>query len=159
MKVQSSRFGTVEVGEAAEIRFARGLIGFPRETSFVLLRREGAAHVGWLQSTTTAELAFPVVSVDGLDVVYPDVGIEEIFAVSGLTGSPEALAVMAVITATATGSTATVNLLSPIIVNAETRTGAQVVLEHSRFTTQEPFRMHRKGAPAPQPLHAAPLSP
>jgi flagellar assembly factor FliW len=39
------------------------------------------------------------------------------------------------------GQPATVNLLAPIVVNASTRTGAQVILEGTRFSTREFFAL------------------
>ncbi len=37
------------------------------------------------------------------------------------------------------GQPATVNLLAPIVINSETRTGGQVILDGSRFSTREVF--------------------
>jgi len=142
----------------AVIRFPRGLIGFPSETHFVLLRRSGESHVGWLQSIHTSHLAFPVVSVDALAVDYPDVPLQELVACSGVAGGADAVAIMAVVTASGAGIQATVNLLSPIVVNADTRTGSQVVLERTRYSTQEPFRIRAKSVPT-QREHAPSPSP
>lgn len=160
MRVQSSRFGTFDVEPGSVIRFPRGLIGFPRDTSFVLLRRDGTAPVGWLQSTSNADLAFPVVSFEALEVDFPSEFLDDLASNSGVSGSNDPCALMAVITASGANAQATVNLLSPIIVNSETRTGAQVVLERSPFSTQEPFQIRRRTAHAPTPAaFAAPLSP
>lgn len=160
MRVESSRFGIVEVHDRAEIRFPQGIIGFPDETSFVLLRRDKRSPVAWLQSARTPDLALPVVSVDALSVAYPELTLEDIASASGILGSPDALAIMAVITPAGVADRATVNLLSPIIVNAETRTGAQVVFENSRFSTQEPFEMRRgRAVVSPQRLQQAAASP
>ena len=57
---------------------------------------------------------------------------------AGLEGPEDALAVMVVLCALS-GQPATVNLLAPIVVNATTRRGAQVILEGTRFTTREMF--------------------
>ncbi|MBI5537762.1 MAG: flagellar assembly protein FliW [Deltaproteobacteria bacterium] len=160
MRVQSSRFGVCEVEKNAVIRFPRGLIGFPRDTGFVLLRRDASAPVGWLQSISNANLAFPVVSIEALEVEFPAQHLEELATSSGVAASNDSCAIMAVITASGARRQATVNLLSPIIVNSETRTGAQVVLERSPYSTQEPFQLRRRATHVPTPAaHAAPPSP
>ena len=48
-----------------------------------------------------------------------------------MTNSPSALA----------NQPATVNLLAPIVVNAATRKGAQIILEGTRYSTREFFAL------------------
>jgi len=138
MEIQTSRFGVLTASEDDLIRFPAGIIGFRDEKSFVLIPHGSSTHVGWLQSTSTPELAFPVVSAHGLVDEYPDVAITLAADRAGIGGNEDELAVLAVMTAPLQ-QPATVNLLAPLIVNATTRTGAQVFLEGSRFSTQELF--------------------
>jgi flagellar assembly factor FliW len=149
MEIQTSRFGKVTASAADMILFPTGIIGFRDERAFVLIPHGDSTLVGWLQSTATPELAFPVVSAHGLVDEYPDVAIQQAAERAGIAGGEEELAVLAVMTAPLQ-QPATVNLLAPLIVNANTRTGAQVFLEGSRFTTQELFALPRSlsGAPA-----------
>jgi flagellar assembly factor FliW len=142
MQIETSRFGTVELKEADTIRFPAGIIGFPNENSFMLIQHGASGLIGWLQSTTSPALAFPVVSAHGIVDEYPDVPIEPVAERAGLGSNFEEFAVLAVLSAP-TAQPATVNLLAPLIVNAVTRTGAQVFLDGSRFSTQELFGMSR----------------
>jgi flagellar assembly factor FliW len=142
MQIETSRFGSLELKEADVIRFPAGLIGFPNENSFMLIQHGGSGLLGWLQSTTSPALAFPVVSAHGLVQEYPDVLIEPVAERAGLGDDAAALAVLAVLSAP-TNQPATVNLLAPLIVNAVTRTGAQVFLDGSRYSTQELFGLSR----------------
>ena len=57
---------------------------------------------------------------------------------NGIAGEEDDFAVLAVLCAPM-GQPATVNLMAPIVVNSETRKGAQVILEGSRFSTREVF--------------------
>ncbi len=57
---------------------------------------------------------------------------------AGLQGSEDDFAVLVVLCAPI-GQPATVNLLAPIVINSETRTGGQVILDGSRFSTREVF--------------------
>jgi flagellar assembly factor FliW len=137
MRIQTDRFGTFEVDDKDPIHFPQGMIGFPSEKQFVLLRHRDDSAIGWLQSTSNPALAFPVVSIDALAVAYP--------AITASAPSPaqpeqeaDPHAVMAVLCASA-GQPATVNLLAPIVVNVRSRKGAQILLEGTRFSTSEPF--------------------
>jgi flagellar assembly factor FliW len=135
MRIQTDRFGTFEVDDKDPIHFPQGMIGFPSEKQFVLLRQRDDSAIGWLQSTTNPALAFPVVSIDALAVSYPAL------AASPLPGQKEDVdphAVMAVLCASA-GQPATVNLLAPVVVNVRSRKGAQILLEGTTFSTSEPF--------------------
>ena len=137
MKIESNRFGCLEVGDEEVIEVKDGLIGFPTARTFVLLRKKEPSRVGWLQSTTEANLAFPVVSVESLTAEIPLDELTEAVTRANLDATIEECAIMAVICAAGNGVEATVNLMAPIVVNAQTRKGAQVILENSKFSTRE----------------------
>jgi len=138
MQINSQRFGIVDLEDDAVLGFPSGLIGFTRERAFALIPHPGSSYLAWLQSVTTPELAFPVVSAHAFGDKYPDVPIGAAARAAGVEGSEEDFAVLVVLCAPL-GQPATVNLLAPVIVNATTRTGAQVILEGSRFHTREVF--------------------
>ena len=140
MIVQSDRFGSIDVDAQEILTFPRGIIGFADETEFVLVRASSSTAVGWLQSVATPYMALPVVSAHVLVPKYPDVDIESYAEAAGLGQSLDELAVLVVLNAPP-GIPATVNLVAPIIVNAVTRNGAQLLLEGSRFTTREIFML------------------
>jgi flagellar assembly factor FliW len=138
MQINSQRFGVVELEDDAVLRFPEGIIGFPREQSFALIPHQGSSYLAWLQSVTKPELAFPVVSAHYFLDGYPDVPVSPAAHAAGVQGNEGDYAVLVVLCAPI-GQPATVNLLAPIVVNSETRTGAQVILEGSRFSTREIF--------------------
>ena len=151
--IQSERFGTIEMASEEVLEFPAGVVGFPAEREFVLVRHGESSVVAWLQSIKTPGLALPVVSAHGLSQDYPDVALEAFAEHAGLGSNPEDLAVVVVLCAPR-GLPATVNLLAPIVVNAATRKGAQIFLEGSSFTTRELFAL--PGAqPAEQPAEPA----
>lgn len=140
MKIESTRFGSIEIDPEAMIRFPTGPVGFPGEQSFVLLRRSDDSPLAWLQSTRSPELAFPVVSAHALGHDYPDVDPLPAAEDSGVAGHPSELAILVVLAA-APGTPATVNLLAPIVVNVTTRVGAQIFLRDSRYRARELFAL------------------
>jgi flagellar assembly factor FliW len=160
MQINSQRFGVVELEDDAVLSFPSGIIGFPREQAFALIPHQGSNYLAWLQSVHNPSLAFPVVSAHFYGDSYPDVSVVDAAHAVGISGMPDDFAVLAVLCAPI-GQPATVNLMAPIIVNSETRTGAQVILEGSRFSTREVFVAPKvaQAAPAvivesPEPLAA-----
>ena len=138
MIVNSDRFGVIEVDTDDVLSFPTGIIGFPDENEFVLIRKADSQMIGWLQSTHSSYLTLPVVSAHVLAPRYPDVAVEDFAERAGLGSTIDELAVLAVLSAPP-NLPATVNLMAPIIVNAVTRRGAQVLLEGTRFSTRELF--------------------
>jgi flagellar assembly factor FliW len=143
MAIQSDRFGRIEAEANDIISFPKGIIGFSAEQQFVLVRTTDASAVGWMQSVSNPSMALPVVSAHVFAPHYPDVDLERYTEAAGLGNSLQDLAVLVVLNAQP-GVPATVNLVAPIIVNAATRIGAQVMLEGSRFTTRELFILPSK---------------
>jgi len=132
------RFGSIEIDEGSVLQFSHGIIGFPEEREFVLIPHSTTGFLAWLQSVRTPGLALPVVSAHAFGEKYPDVPVEAAAEAAGVGSADDDVALMVVLCAPQ-GQPATVNLLAPIVVNATTRTGAQIVLDGSRFTTRELF--------------------
>ena len=138
MRIESTRFGTLDIDAERIIGFPSGLIGFPEEREFVLVHHGHSGSIAWLQSTKTAALALPVVGAHEFSPVYPDVPLSDAAKRAGLNGSPDDMTALVVLCANP-GMPSTVNLAAPIIVDAAKWTGAQVILEGTRFTTREAF--------------------
>ncbi len=60
LKIKTSRFGELEVDEQSVVSIMGGVLGFPKETKYVLL--EYNPPFSWLQSIENADLAFVVVN-------------------------------------------------------------------------------------------------
>jgi flagellar assembly factor FliW len=138
MIIKTQRFGTVEFADDALLNFPVGVIGFRGENRFVLIPHKNSSYLAWLQSVTTPELAFPVVSAHAFGADYSDLSFVEATKIAAVGGPAEECAVMVVLCAPP-AQPATVNLLAPIVVNLQTRQGGQVILEDSRYSTREPF--------------------
>lgn len=149
MIIENTRFGTIEVEDDCVIAFPNGLVGFPDQTRFVLLGRGQNRMVGYLQSLVTPSLAFPVTDGSAFDG-YPEPSTVELARGAGLQASEVALLV---IVAVKPGSkTLEANLLAPIVVDVDTRMGAQVVLDPRKFGASVPLvAAPTPPAPAPAP--------
>jgi flagellar assembly factor FliW len=148
MKIESTRFGTMDIDPQRVIEFPSGLIGFPEERQFVLVHHGNSESIAWLQSARTPSLALPVVGAHEFSPAYPDVPLTEAARRAGLDGSPDDMAALVVLCANP-GTQSTVNLAAPIIVDAARWTAAQVILEGTRFSTREAFLAPDQSEPAP----------
>ncbi len=86
MKIESTRFGSLEVDDQKVIGFPKGLIGFPEENSFVMVHHREPTQSRGLQSTRTPSLALPVVSVHQFAPAYPDVPLDDAAVRAGPLG-------------------------------------------------------------------------
>lgn len=124
MKLETTRFGTVEIQSDDILFFRYGLFGFESQQQWVLLSDLNNPTVAWLQSMVDADIALPVVSprrfVSGYQVQLDDRQI----ALLSLAKEEQA-AVLAVVSRN--GQTLTCNLRAPIVINLDRRVGCQVV--------------------------------
>jgi len=137
MRIAGTRFGSIEVDEERAMTFPRGLIGFPDKRRYVLLEPRGNSRVAWLQSLEMPALAFPVLDGTGFGDEYPQPRAKELAKTAGLGMTEVAVLVVVAVASESKGLLA--NMLAPLVVDLETRTGAQVVLDHHRFSAATPL--------------------
>lgn len=135
MLIHSTQLGDIEINEKEIIDFPHGLPGFPDEKSFVLLPYQAESPFGYLQSVVEPKLTFLVVDpfsffkdyefqlhddiIHGLELVTPE--IVQILNIVSVPGKAEDM---------------TTNLLAPIVLNTQTNTAVQVILEKTSYTTR-----------------------
>ena len=144
LEIQTTRFGLVTVDEERVINFPRGLLGFPSFARFALIQAGEENYFFWLQCVDEPSLAFVVTDPSIFFKEY-DVPIkDETQAELSLTdlGYAQVFVICNKVDEWLTG-----NLLGPIIVNAQNRTGQQVVLTDKKWTTRQPLM--RLGAQVP----------
>lgn len=136
MIIQTSRFGALEVDESRLITFERGILGFPDTTRYALVQTGEESAFYWLQAVDRTDLAF-VVCDPRLFVPEYRVPIKaEDLTPIGLTG-PEQAQVFIIVNKM--DDVLTGNLQGPLVVNAETRQGRQLVLSEKKFSTRHPL--------------------
>lgn len=113
--------------EPAVLTFPDGIPGFPGATRWVLteLAEDGAFQL--LQSADDPDLAMVVGTPWLFFPDYaPDLADSEVHALG--ISSPEDAVLFCSVTVPETGTTPTMNLLGPFVVNRHTREGRQIVL-------------------------------
>ena len=126
MKIQTLRFGEIEVQPAQVFEMIQPLIGFP-DTSFALLSDESTGAIQWLQSLTTPHICLPVADplaiMPGLDIEIPP----EESSMLELERAQDAL-VLAIVVLDPEPTRIRVNLKAPIIFNVTNQKAVQAVI-------------------------------
>lgn len=138
MKVQTTRFGTIDVQEAQVLTLVEGMLGFSDTHRYVLMDDEIGEPFMWMQSLDIPSLAFVVIDPA---IILPSyhfsVKKDQIKALE--TNSVEDLQVYVIVTMAANILDVTVNLQGPLVVNKKKRVGQQIVLNDPNFSTRHPL--------------------
>ena len=140
MKVETSRFGPLDLLEDKVIRVPSGLFGFPDSKRYTLLEHKKGSPFVWLQSVDNGSLAF--VLIDPL-LVKPDYEVRispEDMKELQLADAPDGIQTLAIVNiASGEKIQLTVNLLSPIVINVKQKFGKQVILPDTRYSLRHPI--------------------
>ena len=139
MKIDTVRFGEIEIDEKRIFDFKLPIIGFNELSKFVLLDLNKDKFFKWLQSVEDPSLAFPVVSVFSLNLEYsvdlPDNVIDTL-----KINNVESLLVMNIASIPQDDPQGTtINLLAPLIFNLDTQTAGQIILSGSGYDISFPL--------------------
>lgn len=140
MKLQTLRFGELDLQETEIIHFEQGLPGFEDSRRFTLVEVEDHAPFAHLQSADNGELAFVV--VDPFEF-FPDYEFD--LPESALEGlkitAPEQIMIRVIVSIRDNLESATANLVAPVAFNMEKRLGRQVVLAKTGYMTKHALFM------------------
>jgi flagellar assembly factor FliW len=129
MEIQTTRFGKVQLDQADILLMPRGLIGFETSRHWVLLSNPSNEDVAWLQSVGSPTIAVPVVSPRRFD---PDYRVQ--ISQRDLTllhlNKEDQVFVLSVVSKN--GHALTMNLKSPILLNATRQLAIQIVCTDDR---------------------------
>jgi len=143
MKVETTRFGVLEIDESSTVKMPSGPLGFEEQTMFCLIQHRPETNFRWLQSVTDPSLAFVVVDpaefFEDYAIEISDADAETL----GLEREEDAL-VLVVLTVGAGAKQITANLAAPIVVNSKTLEGMQVVLQDDRYCVRHVLALHDK---------------
>lgn len=147
MRVKTSRFGEVTVEDSAVISFPEGLVGFPDARRFVIFDGPEGTPFKWLQSADRPELAFVICDPLTFKPDYRVAAAPQELADLALQKLEDAV-VCVILSIPADPWQMTANLLGPLVFNAASRLGKQLVLGGPEHTTKH--RVFPDGrAPAP----------
>jgi len=135
MRVDTPRFGEMDVPEEAILTFADGLYGFPEVRECCLLPYQAGSVLRWLQCLDDPRIAFLTVEPHAF---FPDYEIElSDTDAAGLELADAAdAAVMTLVTVLHECRAMATNLAAPIVINTATRRARQVILDDDRYVTR-----------------------
>lgn len=135
MLVKTKYFGESNLSEDKIITMERGMFGFEEYKKYTILfdsEKEGKANVSWFQSVEEPGLAFPVINPLVVKEDYNPVVEDELLKGLGEI-TEENIVILLLLTVPQDAIQMTANLKAPIIINADTRKGAQVVVENEEY--------------------------
>lgn len=139
MEISTNRFGCIEIDKDKVLTISKGILGFPNHKNYVLLPHKPDSPFFWLQSTEAPELAFVVTHPANFFVDYsfdiPD-NIQEELAIAD-ANQVEVFVIVAIPQGNPAGIT--VNLLGPLVINADKKIGCQLVLDPIKYPVSYPL--------------------
>lgn len=138
MRIQTSRFGSIDLTQDDILNFREGILGFSNLRDFVLLDDPNDEIFAWLQSCENPNVAFPVLEPElfadgyGFDLSKSDLGALEL-------NSNDSFRVFTIITIPEDPTQMTANLKAPIIINVQKRIARQCVLQDNSLAIREPI--------------------
>lgn len=143
--VDLPRFGACTYRESEVLTFPWGLPGFATLHRFLALTLTGQEKFVWLQSLDDLSVALPM--ADPWQIFDDYAPQLPPYATSSLgLARPEDFVTLCVVVVTPGAAEMTMNLLAPVVVNLQTRTGRQVTLETGGYSVRTPIP---RKAPAP----------
>ncbi len=146
MQLKTSRFGEVTVEESAVISFPEGVVGFPDVRRFVIFDGPEGTPFKWLQAVDRPELAFVICDPALFKPDY-QVGATKEHLASLKLAKPEDAVICVILSVPTDPWKMTANLLGPVVFNAESKLGRQLVLSGPEYTTKHP--VFPDGKPGP----------
>ena len=136
MRIETSRFGPMQVDEGMIIHFSSGLLGFSETKDYVIFDHDDDVPFKWLQAIDEPDLAFvimdPFVVMSDYNVKIQDPDLHEL-----QVNDTTELSLFVIISIPAGEPTRmTANLRGPVLVNGENRRAKQLVLTNSPYHTR-----------------------
>jgi flagellar assembly factor FliW len=136
VRVDSTRFGSVEIDDSIAITFEQGMIGFPEQHRYAILKQREDSVFMWLHSLEEGSLAFPIVLPW---VFYWDYEVklsdEDMAAIN--VERADQISIYCVVNVTENVREATINLFSPVVMNNAERIGRQVLNLAEGYSTRD----------------------
>ena len=135
-KVNTVRFGEIEVEEEKIVYFEHGIPAFDEEHEFLIVPYEEESPYVFLQSLTTPDLAFlmtiPFIFFSDYEFEIDDDALKEL----GIKAQEELLIYALLTLPGGKVGDMTANLMAPVVINTTNMQARQVVLDRSRYTTK-----------------------
>lgn len=140
MLIKTKCFGEVDIAQEKIIRFENGLMGFEEFKEYTILfdsEKEAGKTIMWLQSLSEQSLAIPVVDPMLITEKYDPIVEDELLASVGEIKEDDML-ILVTLTVPSDITKMTANYKAPIIINAGTLKGVQLIAENDDYMVKHP---------------------
>jgi len=138
MKVNTLRFGEIDIADEKILTFAHGIPPFDECTRYTLINSEETAPFLWLQSLDDPELALSVINPFRLFPDYAPAVSDDVLETIGDPPHQDIL-VLTVSVITKDYEKMFTNLVSPILINPHNNQARQIIMENSPYLTKQPI--------------------
>lgn len=135
MKLQTTRFGEIEIDDNQILTFVKPILGFEHCKHFILLPGPENSPLWWLQSVEDGGLAFlllePLQIIPDYQVPFTPQDLQELEALT-----PQEISIYTLLVVPQDPSKIRTNLKAPIVINAQKRLAKQMVLDKTDYPIQ-----------------------
>lgn len=140
MKVDTSRFGAVEVADSDIMEFADGLLGFENMKRFFIVDPADETLILWLQSVDVADVAFPILEPKIFKLDYKvRLSANELRNLKIDSANKKDTLVYCILNIPVDVTAMSANLKAPIVINTASRLARQVVLQENEYSVKYPI--------------------
>ena len=136
MRIETTRFGPVEIDQERVISMPKGMLGFPLHKQYALIATSEDSPFYWLQAVEEPGLAFVVCDPT---LFAPDYRVALKGDEAELLGLQREEDLTLLVVCNKVEDLLTGNLQGPIAVNSANRVAKQLVLSEKRWSTRHPL--------------------
>ena len=137
MQIQTKYLGQVKITEDQIIKFPQGILGFEFNQEFAILGILGNDNFKILQDLKHPNIAFFIINPWDFYKDYTvDLPDEELGKIGIFPKQDNELVVFNIVTLGKTFQESTANLLAPIVINTENKSGRQFIQNDTIYTTR-----------------------
>ena len=143
MKIDTTRFGELEVEKTDLISFKEGLLGFENLKNFFVVDPGDQTLILWLQSCEQPNIAFPIIEPKIFKPEYSVQLVPSEMQSLKIENINDAV-VYSILTIPQVVTEMNANLKAPIIINNKEKLGRQIVLQDSKLEVKFPMYIELK---------------
>lgn len=150
-KLHTVYFGELEYSPSAVFNFPAGLPGFEQETAFLFIEQAHTRPLVFMQSLRNAALCFLALPVLAVDADYQlNLAPEDLEALGLAAGNEPRIGAEIgcfVLLTVSEDAGPTANLMSPIVVNLQSRRALQAIPAASQYSLHHPLPFEKEAVP------------
>lgn len=145
MKIETTRFGILDIDESKIIIMPKGIPGFPSRKRFIMFKHREDSPFYWYQCVDDGSLAFVIISPF---IIKPDYSININQALNEMKWKDpldkESIEIYVIVTIPkGQPDKITANLIAPLLINTRRREAGQVIFSDTPYSHRYPI-MPRK---------------